>query len=305
MFSSMLLVHKMYEIVSLVKRNIKMYLRDPLAVFFSFLSTIILLAIYILFLGNVGGEQLASLLSPKETDFLVYSQMMAGVIVLNTLTIPLGNLGNIVTDYEEGKVAAFMVTPVKRYKIIVGYYLSSLLITITLSLIFWVVAVLVLGLVTGIFFPVSLILLIVPIIILFAIISTSFMILLTTFIKSINAFGAVSGIFGSMIGFIAGIYIPISSSTPNFLRNLSSLIPFSHMTIFLKQILMEPALNIILSKEGGSIEVVNGVKDGFGANELGILGLDVNLGVIIAVSVLLSALLIALSSYRLNKRFKA
>ena len=70
--------------------------------------------------------------------------MMAGVIVLNTLTIPLGNLGNIVTDYEEGKVAAFMVTPVKRYKIIVGYYLSSLLITITLSLIFWVVAVLVL-----------------------------------------------------------------------------------------------------------------------------------------------------------------
>lgn len=294
----------MFEIISLVKRNIKIYLRDPLAVFFSFLSTIILMMIYILFLGDVGGDELGAILTNNEMKFLIYSQMMAGIIVLNTLTIPLGNLGSIVTDFEQNKMDAFMVTPVKRYKIILGYYVASLLITLVLSIVFWIIAVIVLGLVTGIFFPFKIIITIIPIILLFVLISTSFMILLTTFIKSVNAFGAVSGIFGSLIGFVSGIYIPLSSSSPQILRNISSVIPFSHMTIWVKGILLEPSYQTILDKTNNNQAVIDGVKDGFGANELGLLGLDVSMPIIIIGAVLLSLILLIYSSYRLNKRIK-
>lgn len=293
----------MYEVISIVKRNIKIYLRDKLAVFFSFLSTIILMAIYILFLGNIGGEYLDSILTPGEINFVVYSQMMAGVIVLNTLTIPLGNLGSMVTDFEQGKMDAFMVTPVKRYKIILGYYLSSLIITLALSLIFWLVAVVVLGLVTGIFYPIGVILVIIPIIILFVLISTSIMILITSFIKSINAFGAFSGIFGSVIGFVSGIYIPLSSSSPVFLRSISSLIPFTHMGIFVKQILMKPGFELVAEK-GGNAEVIAGLQDGFGYNEIGLLGMDVSLPTLLILSVVLSVLLLIYATQRLNKRIK-
>jgi len=293
----------MYEVISIVKRNIKIYLRDKLAVFFSFLSTIILMAIYILFLGNIGGEYLDSILTPGEIDFVIYSQMMAGVIVLNTLTIPLGNLGSMVTDFEEGKIDAFMVTPVKRYKIILGYYLSSLIITLALSLIFWLIAVVVLGLVTGIFYPIGVILVIIPIIVLFVLISTSIMILMTSFIKSINAFGAFSGIFGSVIGFVSGIYIPLSSSSPAFLRSISSLIPFTHMGIFVKQILMKPGFEIVAEK-GGNAEVIAGLQDGFGYNEIGLLGMDVSLPTLLILSVVLSVLLLIYATQRLNKRIK-
>lgn len=294
----------MFEIISLIKRNIKIYLRDPLAVFFSFLSTIILMMIYILFLGNVGGDELGALLTNNEMRFLIYSQMMAGIIVLNTLTIPLGNLGSIVTDFEDNKMDAFMVTPVKRYKIILGYYIASLIITFVLSLLFWILAVIVLGLVTGIFFPFKIIITIIPIILLFVLISTSFMILLTTFIKSVNAFGAVSGIFGSLIGFISGIYIPLSSSSPQILKNISSVIPFSHMTIWVKGILLEPSYQTILNKTNGNQAVVDSVKDGFGANELGLLGLDISLPILIIGAALLSVILLLYSTYRLNKRIK-
>ena len=292
----------MYEITSLVKRNIKIYLRDPLAVFFSFLSTIILMLIYILFLGDIGGEQLSLVLNPKETDFLVYSQMMAGILVLNTLTIPLGNLGNLVSDFENNKIDAFMVTPVKRYKVVLGYYISSLLITLTLSIIVWLIAVVLLGLTTGIFYPLSIILIIIPIIALFVFVSTSFMILLTTFIKSINAFGAVSGIFGSMIGFVSGIYIPLSSNSPKFLINLSSLFPFSHMTIFIKNILMQPAFDLVLDKSNGNTELVEGLRDGFGVNEIGLLGIDMSIPIILGIFIILSLVLLAYSTHRLNKR---
>src|SRR5690554_3106159 len=120
MFLLMWWKNKMYETISLIKRNIKMYVRDPLAVFFSFLSTIILMLIYILFLGDIGGSELSLIITPKETDFLIYSQMLAGIIVLNSLTIPLGNLGSMVQDFDLNKIDAFMVSPVKRYKVILG-----------------------------------------------------------------------------------------------------------------------------------------------------------------------------------------
>lgn len=295
----------MYETISLIKRNIKMYIRDPLAVFFSFLSTIILMLIYILFLGDIGGSELALIITPKETDFLIYSQMLAGIIVLNSLTIPLGNLGSMVQDFDLNKIDAFMVTPVKRYKVILGYYFSSLIITLVFSIIFWILGIVVLGLVTGIFHSLSTFLLISLLIILYVFISTSFMVLLATFIKSVNAFGAVAGIFGSLIGFVSGIYIPLSSNSSQVLINISSLFPFSHMTILLKQILLKPSYDNVLSKENGSIEIVNSIKDGFGANEIGLLGFNIPLSVLIIAAAILSFILLMYAGYRLNKRVKA
>lgn len=295
----------MFEITSLVKRNIKIYLRDPLSVFFSFLSTIILMLIYILFLGDVGGAELQSLLTKNELNLLIYSQMMAGVIVLNTMTIPLGNLGSVVTDFFYNKVDAFMVTPVKRYKIIFGYYFSSLIITIVFSIIFWLIAVVVLGIVTGIFYSFKIIISITLLIVLFVFISTSLMLLLTTFIKSVNAFGAVSGVFGSLIGFVSGIYMPLSSQSPTFLRNISSLIPWTHMTIFSKGILMKPALDIISEKTNGNQDVLNSIIDGFGAKEIGLFGLNVDIKIMLVLSVILAIGLLFYSTHRLNKRIIA
>lgn len=294
----------MHELISLVKRNILIYIRDPLAVFFSFLSTIILMVIYILFLGNIGGSELGQLLTSSEANFLIYSQMMAGVIVLNTLTIPLGNLGTIVTDFEQNKVGAFMVTPVKRYKIILGYYISSILITLVFSLIVWLLAVVIIGLVTGIFYSFSIIITIVGIIFLYVLISTSFMVLITTFITSINAFGAVSGIFGSLIGFVSGIYIPLSDSTPGFLKNIAGIVPFTHMTTFTKKILLEPSYKLVLEKSGGNQEIVEGIKNGFGAKPIPIFGHIIDPWIILMITIVLSIGLLFYAVYRLDKRLK-
>ncbi len=295
----------MYEVSSLIKRNIKNYLRDPMSVFFSFLSVIILMMIYILFLGDIGGDGLKDILSDKEMRFLIYSQMMAGVLVLNTLTIPLGNLGNVVVDFEQHQIDAFVVTPVKRYKIILGYYISSLLITLVFSLLMWWLAIVVLGLVTGIYFSFAIAVQISLWIVLFVLISTSIMVFLVTFIKSINAFGAVSGIFGSLIGFISGIYMPLTSSSPDFLKGLASVVPFTHMVTSLKQVLMQPSFDLIAERIGDpaiSSDVISQVRDGFGANSVGFLGLSVEPYVMIIVAVVLGIGFMILSTIRLSKR---
>lgn len=292
----------MYELLNLVKRDLKLYLRDKLAVFFSLLSSMILLIIYVLFLGNSVGGNLKEILNPNELQFLIYSNMLAGMLVLNTLTIPLGVLGTVVTDMQNNQLDAFLVTPVKRYKVILGYYISSYLITLVISIIIWLLAVIVLGSITGIFYSFGTVLAVIALLPIFIFISTSVMILLTTFIPSVNAFGAISGIFGSVIGFVSGIYIPLTSTAPVALNYISSAVPFTHMVTVFKSFLLEKSYQTILEQTNNNQEILEGVKDGFGANSIGFFGIDVPIFYLILGTIVIAVLLIILSTHRLNKK---
>ena len=232
----------MNDILVLTKRNIKIYLRDKAAVFFSFLSIIILLALYFLFLKNAYiTDELADLLAKNEIEFITNSLMISGVLVINTLTLSLGNLGNIINDFSRRKLDGFLIAPIKRYKIIVSYYLSSLFITATLTLFMWFLSAILIGIQTSIWYSFNQVMMVSLYVILFTFISTAFMIFLTTFINSVNTFGAITGVFGTIIGFISGIYMPIYV-LPKFIQNITSLVPFTHMTIVLRRQLLDPKL---------------------------------------------------------------
>ena len=75
----------MYDLISLIKRNTLTFLRDKAAVFFSFLSVIILLGLYFLFIGR----QYTSGLNMDDNlkTFLSASVMMGGVLVINTVSL--------------------------------------------------------------------------------------------------------------------------------------------------------------------------------------------------------------------------
>ena len=291
----------MNEILTLMGRNIKIYLRDKVAVFFSFLSVIILLLIYILFLGNqFSSPTLETILTPAEIDFFKYSVMMPGVLVLNTLTISMGNLGTLIEDMDKRYLDGFLVTPVKRSKIVVSYYLSSLMITLVFTVLMWILAVVLIGLTTGIFYQFDVIFMSMGLIIIFSFISSSLMVLITTFIKSMNAFGAFSGVFGSLIGFTTGIYMPLSV-LPEFMVNIASVVPFTHFVILLKSIIMKQSIDMIA---GGGVpeDYIEGIKKGFGGSEIGIVGLDVPMIWILIFSSILAAVFLVLATLRMSRR---
>lgn len=293
----------MLDLKYLVIRNLRLYLRDKVSIFFSFLSSIILIGIYVLFLGNsILPTDIYQLITKGEAQFLVYGQMLAGIVVLNTINIPLANMGNLIFDFEYKQIDSFVVTPVKRIKIILGYYLSSIIITTVLSIIIWLASVLMIGFVTGNFFSFITILKVSLLIPVFTLVSTAFVVLLITFIKSPNAFGAVSGIVGSVVGFLAGIYMPISSTSPKGLLYISSVLPFSHMTSTLKKVVMNEPLQIVFDKSGGNDEIILGLKDGFGSNSLPLLGLNIDQWIIHVIFGVIAVLLIILSTRRINKR---
>ena len=65
--------------------------------------------------------------------------------------------------------------------------------------------------------------------------------LVVSFFKTSNAFAAASTIIGTLLGFLAGIYIPIGT-LPDYLQTIVKFFPVSHSASLFRQILMESSL---------------------------------------------------------------
>lgn len=289
--------------MSLVKRNIKIFYRDKTAVFFSFLSVIILLSLYILFLGKSFGDGI-TFLNPKLVSFLVTSQLMGGVLVINTLTLSLGVVGSFVTDMDLKRLDAFLVAPVKRYKIILSYYLAAVTVTLGFSLVMWFLTVIYVYIDSGYLYNLDTIVKVILLLTFYTFISSSFMIFITSFIKSVNAFGTLGGVLGTLIGFATGIYIPLASLGET-VKKVASIIPFTHMTILLKQVMLSGPYDVLVNLQIADVDMIEAKKQiavYYGTNEVGLFGLDISLFVLMILSSVLAVLLLAYTTYRINKR---
>jgi multidrug/hemolysin transport system permease protein len=296
----------MLEINALVKRHIYKFLRDKAAVFTSLLSVIILLALYFLFIGRQYTEGIENLNEPLKTQIII-GVMMGGILVINTISLSLGVMGNLVVDIDQKKFEGFLVTPIKRYKIILSYYLSSIIVTSILTLFMWLLTVLYAAIFTGYWYPISVIISVSLLIILYTFVSTAMMVFLTTLIKSVNAFGTLSGVLGTFIGFLSGIYMPLVVLGQAMIY-VASLNPFTHMSILLKQVLLDrpfAELGLLLSGNP-NIEnpqaVLDSYKIAYGANEIGILGQNVSMFVIFIGISLITLLFLFLSYRNMNKK---
>lgn len=284
----------MHDLISLTKRHMLKFLRDKTAVFFSFLSVLILLALYFLFIGAsyASAVQLpdGQVLSSSEKTYIIAGIMMGGILVINTISLALGIMGNVVTDLEQRKLDAFLVTPVKRYKLIFSYYISSIIVTSILTIFMWILTILYVGLFSGYWYTIDVIFIVIAYLVLFTMISASLMIFLVTLLKSVNAFGALSGVLGTFIGFASGIYMPLAQ-LGKATTYIASVLPFTHMAIILKKILLKDPYDM-LSSYGVETSTITRLESIFGSQEIGVLGMDVSMVLIIITSLAISFILL-------------
>lgn len=282
----------MNDIITLLKRHIKNYLRDKASVFFSFLSVIILLAIYMLFLGKQFSD--LPMLTSIQKAYFSLGYIMGGVLVVNTVTLSLGVIGTYVIDIEQKKIDGFFVTPLKRYKYIVSYYIATTLVTLVFSLLMLFAVVVYLGLTTTVWYPLTSILSFALIVTLYVFISSPIMIFIASFLKSNNALGAVASIVGTAIGFISGIYIPLTM-LDSVTQSIAALLPFSHMTVYLRKILIGNDIIALLPEEA---------INGFALIDLKLFNYSIPTGVALALSTALAFALLIVAYFKVNKKHK-
>lgn len=226
--------------ISFVSRNLKVFFRDKTAVFFSLLAVLIVLGLYIFFLGDVWVDSFPNIKGVKN---LMNCWIIAGLIGVTSVTANMGAFGTMIEDKSKNKIKDFYVSPIKKSKIVGGYIISSFIVgsmmsvvTLIISQIYLVysgVDVLNFKELTEVF-----------LIILMTSLSNSAMILfIVSLFSSEKAFSTASTIVGTLIGFITWIYLPISM-LPDSVQIIVKLFPTSHGISILRQIFMKKQMDI-------------------------------------------------------------
>ena len=250
--------------INLASRNLKMYLRDYSGVFFSFLAIIIIIGLYILFLGDPLKSGVRDI---DGGSLMVDIWVMAGIIAVTSFTTALGACGIIIEDRVKKNYKDFMSSPLHRWQIVGGYVLSACAVAIMMCLAIFIIAIIYL---TANGMPALSFISLVKIfgVILLATLSSSSIVLfITSLLKTNGAYGSVSALLGTLIGFLTGMYFPVGMVQES-VQWMIKLFPPSHACVLLRQLMLKDQMAVVFagvpSEYQSSFEESMGVVFTFG-----------------------------------------
>jgi multidrug/hemolysin transport system permease protein len=219
-----------------IERNLKLFFRDRLAVFFSLMSVFIIIGLYALFLGDVWMNN--SMKELKNAQALMNSWLVSGLLTVTSMTTTMGAFGIMIDDKVQKINKDFDSSPIKRSSITGGYIGSSFLIGVIMSLVMAVVAEIYIVHSGGEWLTPMACIKVFLLILLTTLTNTSLVCFVVSFFKSHSAFSTASSILGTLIGFLTGIYLPIGT-LPESVQTVIKAFPVSHGASLFRQVLME------------------------------------------------------------------
>lgn len=257
---------------SMIKRNCMVFLKDRGAVFFSLLSMIIVLMLMGVFLGKLNVESVTELLEEyggvrnpaedkKNAELLVEYWTLAGLMVVNSLTVSLTVIGTMVTDKVTNKIKSFYTAPVSRFAIAVSYIAAAVLIGFlfcSLTFLGYMIYILLKG---GTMLSAGGLLKVSGYTLMCVMVFSVLMYLAALFVKSTSAWGGIATVVGTLVGFLGAIYVPVGSLPAGVVKVLKCL-PVLHGTSLMRKAMCGDALTNTFT--GIPAEVVAGYREAMG-----------------------------------------
>ena len=252
--------------LELISRNRKVYTRDRLAFFMSFLSVIILILVYQVFLGQIQIDAIKQALNSDtastDTIQMVNYWLISGLTTIISMTSTLGAFGVMVSDREKKLSEDFKVSPVSNFKIELSYAIFAILFGIIMTLFSCIFAI---GMFNGfsalLDYSMMDYLSILGVVTMGTMLSATIILPILAFIRTSSAFTTLSTIVGTFIGFISGVYLSIGSVGES-LQQVMSWFPLTQVNALLKQILMKAAISKVFDHAPST--VITNYKESYG-----------------------------------------
>lgn len=241
----------MEQFLAITGRNIKVYLRDKGAVFFSLLSTLIVIGLMMFFLGDMNIESITNLLEQfpgrdaavdkKNAELLVLSWTSAGIISINAVTVTLATYSGMIKDKVSGKLNALYTAPVSRITIAAGYVAAAWICSVFICVITLVLTE-IYGFLKGMdAYLVGEHFKILGFIMVNSFVFATLMYLLAMIAKTEGAWSGLGTVVGTLVGFLGGIYIPIGALSDT-IGNLMKCTPVIYSTSMFRRLMNEAVL---------------------------------------------------------------
>lgn len=233
---------------SLVERNVKIFLKDKMGVFLSLLAPLIILGLYVLFLGDMQMQSLKSAFEDVQIDEkllknFIDNWMLAGVISVSCVTVSFSAQDILVKDKEKGVLADMLCAPAKRYLLTIGYFVSNVIITLTICMIVLLIAFIFMAF-SGWTLSAGDVFTAIGLLALSVISSSAIISLICKAVKTSAQHGALVGIISAAIGFLMGAYMPISIF-PKAIQYVTLFVPATYSAGLYREIFMRGALENI------------------------------------------------------------
>lgn len=249
---------KMY--IGLTKRNLLVYFKDKQAIIFSLLTSIIVFALYMLFLKGTFIDAIDTVLdrapmlrdriNASDLDTLTGLILLTGIVGSAMITVPFNCLQTVVNDRENNVDRDILATPVKRWQIVLSYFTASGLSAMIMNGIILSIGLIALKMSGDIHMVPTGIIKTYLVVALGCLSSTALFMMIVPFFRSSSACGAFFGILSAVSGFIIGAYIPISQFSDK-VQTVCNVFPASHVTILLRSTLLNGILTDIDKSIGG------------------------------------------------------
>ena len=258
----------------LTRRNILVYFKDKQSVIFSLLTSMIVFALYLLFLKgtfvNAINDVIGAIpllkdrIEPKDLDMMTSMILLTGILGSAMITVPFNCLSTVVGDKENNVDQDILATPIRRWQIVLAYFSAAAISAILMTGIILTAGLVILSLTGNVHMSGAAIAKAYLVTAFGCISSTALFMIIVQFFRSASACGAFFGILSAVSGFVIGAYIPVSSFSDN-VQTVCNLFPGSHVTILLRNALMGGILDHIDENIGGldNGAFVNAIRDTF------------------------------------------
>ena len=254
----------MSVLVILFKRNIKLFFKDKGMFLTSLITPVILLVLYVTFLGNIYRDNFisnlpATLSLPESViNGLVGGQLVSSILAVSCVTVAFCSNFLMVQDKANGIRKDLQTSPVKSYALSMSYYIATLVSTLIIC---FIAAGICLGYLAAVGWYMSLtdVLLLLLDIFLLILFGTALSSIINFFLSTQGQISAVGTIISAGYGFICGAYMPIYSFGAG-LKTALAFLPGTYGTSLIRNHSMQGAL-AELQIQGVPDNVINAIKD--------------------------------------------
>lgn len=259
----------MNTLMALTKRNAKLFFKDKGMFFTSMVTPLILLVLYVTFLGNVYRDSFQSSLEEGVTvadevmNGLVGGELFSSLLAVCCVTVAFCSNLLMVQDKVSGARSDLTIAPVKPSVLALSYYIASFLSTMIICLAATAAGMIYL-LNVGWYLSASDVLFILADVALLVMFGTVLSSIVNFFLSSQGQISAVGTIISAGYGFICGAYMPISNFGEG-LQKVLSFLPGTYGTCLIRNHAMQGVF-AEMSEIGFPSEIIEGIRDGVDCN---------------------------------------
>lgn len=252
-------------LLSLIKRNIKLFFKDKGLVIGALVGPIILIVLYFTFLNDVYRDTFKSFIpegtSNKIINDIVNGELISSILAVSCITVSFCSNFLMVRDKVNNARSDLLVSPVKSYVLALAYYIATVISSLTICYIALGISLVFVAF-SHWFFTASSLLMLLLDVFLTVLFGTALSSIINFFLTSEGQISAVGTIISAGHGFICGAYMPINSYNSG-LKNVIMFTPGTYCTSLIRNHSLAGAFK---EMSDWPIEAIKSIKDGIDCN---------------------------------------